>query len=149
MTIVDKYMLLCYYTYQIMLKGVIKMATTTEYIEYVCEQIKDIGEIRYKKMFGEFMIYVNDKPVIIVCNNVAFVKKLDCIKEMMKDAQIGYPYKGAKEHYVLDIDNSNFCKSIISEIEKVTPIPKPKKKKQIDYFLKQIFEDYSFFYIKL
>lgn len=105
------------------------MATTTEYIEYVCERIKDIGEIRYKKMFGEFMIYVNDKPVIIVCNNVAFVKKLDCIKEMMKDAQIGYPYKGAKEHYVLDIDNSNFCKSIISEIEKVTPIPKPKKKK--------------------
>lgn len=25
------------------------MATTNEYIEYVCEQIKGIGEIRYKK----------------------------------------------------------------------------------------------------
>ena len=24
------------------------MATTNEYIEYVCEQIKDIGEVRYK-----------------------------------------------------------------------------------------------------
>ncbi len=24
------------------------MATTNEYIEYVCEQIKGIGEIRYK-----------------------------------------------------------------------------------------------------
>ncbi len=28
------------------------MATTNEYIEYVCEQIKGVGEIRYKKMFG-------------------------------------------------------------------------------------------------
>lgn len=105
------------------------MATTNEYIEYICEQIKGIGEIRYKKMFGEFMVYLNDKPVIIVCNNVPFVKKLDCIENMMQDVEIGFPYKGAKEHYVLDIDNMEFCKSVIIEIEKVTPIPKPKKKK--------------------
>ena len=105
------------------------MATTNEYIEYVCEQIKGIGEIRYKKMFGEFMVYVNDKPAIIVCNNVPFVKKLDCIKEMMQDAEIGYPYKGAKEHYILDIDNTDFCRSVIIEVEKVTSIPIPKKKK--------------------
>lgn len=105
------------------------MATTKEYIEYVCEQIKGIGEIRYKKMFGEFMVYVNDKPVIIVCDNVPFVKELDCIKNMMQNSETGYPYNGAKEHYVLDIDNSELCKSVITELEKVTPIPKPKKKK--------------------
>lgn len=104
------------------------MATTNEYIEYVCEQIKGVGEIRYKKMFGEFMIYVNDKPIIIVCNNVPFVKKLDCIKSMMQEAETGFPYNGAKEHYVLDIDNSEFCKSIIIELEKVTLVPKKKKK---------------------
>ncbi len=104
------------------------MATTIEYIEYVCEQINGIGEIRYKKMFGEYMVYVNDKPVIIVCDNTAFVKKLLCIEKEMKEAQTGYPYKGAKEHYILDIDNAEFCKSIIMEVEKVTPLPKPRKK---------------------
>ncbi len=104
------------------------MATTIEYIEYVCEQINGIGEIRYKKMFGEYMVYVNDKPVIIVCDNTAFVKKLPCIEKEMKEAQTGYPYKGAKEHYILDIDNAEFCKSIIMEVEKVTPLPKPRKK---------------------
>ena len=57
------------------------MATTNEYIEYVCEQIKDIGEVRYKKMFGEYMVYINDKPVITVCDNTPFVKKLDCRKD--------------------------------------------------------------------
>lgn len=105
------------------------MATTNEYIEYVCEQIKDIGEIQYKKMFGEFMIYINNKPIIIVCDNIPFVKKLDCINEIMQNAQTGYPYKGAKEHYVLDIDNVEFCKSVLTQIEKVTPIPKPKNKR--------------------
>lgn len=106
------------------------MATTNEYIEYVCEQINGIGAIRYKKMFGEFMVHVNDKPIIIVCDNNAFVKKLECIEEMMKDSKLGYPYKGAKEHYILDIDNSEFCKNVVSKIEEVTPMPKPKKKKQ-------------------
>ena len=79
-------------------------------------------------MFGEYMVYLNDKPVIIVCDNVAFVKKLDNIKEMMQNADVGFPYKGAKEHYVLDIDNADFCKEIITKVEQVTPIPKSKKK---------------------
>lgn len=104
------------------------MATTNEYIEYVCEQIKGVGEVRYKKMFGEFMVYVNDKPVIIVCNNIPFVKQLECIKDKMQNAEKGFPYNGAKEHYILDIENTEFCKSIITELEKITPLPKKKKK---------------------
>lgn len=105
------------------------MSTTNEYIEYVCEQINGIGETRYKKMFGEYMVYVNNKPVIIVCDNIPYVKKLENIDGIMKNAETGYPYKGAKEHYILDIDNSEFCKTVITEIEKVTPIPKQRKKK--------------------
>jgi len=79
-------------------------------------------------MFGEYMVYLNNKPVIIVCNNVAYVKKLDSITEIMKNANLGFPYKGAKEHYILDIDNSDFCKKLIAKIEEVTPSPKSKKK---------------------
>lgn len=104
------------------------MATTKDYIEYVCEQISDVGEVRYKKMFGEYMVYVNNKPVIIVCDNIAYVKELDNISELMKDASKGFPYNGAKEHYILDIDNIEFSKSVILEVEKVTKVPKPRKK---------------------
>ncbi len=107
------------------------MATTIEYIEYVCDQLRDIGDIRYKKMFGEYMVYLNDKPVVIVCDNVPYVKKLDGIKEIMQNAATGCPYNGAKEHYILDIDNAELCQAVVSEIEKVTPLPKKKAKKQI------------------
>ncbi len=105
------------------------MATTVDYIEYVCEQIKGIGLIRHKKMFGEYMVYVNDKPVLLVCDNTVFVKMLDSIADKMQNAETGFPYIGAKEHYILDIEDADFSKEIVSILEAVTPIPKPKKKK--------------------
>ncbi|AFQ43836.1 TfoX/Sxy family protein [Desulfosporosinus meridiei] len=105
------------------------MATTTDFIEYVCEQISGVGAVRYKKMFGEYMVYVNEKPILLVCDNMVFVKILDCISEKMKDAETGFPYDRAKEHYILDIDNSVFSKEVIALLEPVIPIPKPKKKK--------------------
>lgn len=49
------------------------MATSKEYIEFVREQLHGCGgEIRYRKMFGEYMVYINDKPVLLVCDDTAF-----------------------------------------------------------------------------
>lgn len=104
------------------------MATSVDYIEFVCDQIKGVGAIRFKKMFGEYMVYVNDKPVLLVCDNIVFVKKLDKIKEQMQDAEVGCPYNGAKEHYILDIENTEFSKNVIGILEAITPVPKPRKK---------------------
>lgn len=100
------------------------MATTNEFINYVCEQISGVGNVNYKKMFGEYMVYVNEKPVLTVCENTVYVKKLDCLSELMKDAPVGCPYNGAKEHYILNIDDADFSKSIVIKVEEVTPIPK-------------------------
>ena len=104
------------------------MATTTSFVNYVCEQLNSIGAIRFRKMFGEYMIYVDDKPVVIVCDNIAYVKKLPCIEEMMGEAETGNPYKGAKEHYVLDIDNAVFVQKVVGKLVEVTPRPKSKRR---------------------
>ena len=52
------------------------MSTSKEFVEYVCEQIHEVGFLRYKKMFGEYMIYVNDKPILLVCDNTVYIKKV-------------------------------------------------------------------------
>ena len=106
------------------------MATTQDYMEYVCEQLDGAGDIRYKKMFGEYMVYLNEKPIITVCDNTVFVKQLDAIEGLMQTAEKGFPYNGAKEHYILNIDNSDFAKTVAIELEKVTPLPKPRKRKK-------------------
>ena len=102
------------------------MATPVEFIEYVCEQINGVGNIRYKKMFGEYMAYVNEKPVLLVCDSTVYVKKLEQLAEIMKDAQTGAPYTGAKEHYILDIEDRELSLRVVSILEKLTPIPQKK-----------------------
>ena len=90
------------------------MASSLEFINFVCEQIKVYQNIRYRKMFGDYMVYINDKPIMLVCDDTAYVKILPCLDDLMKDAQKGIPYQGAKEWYILDrrhrpCAKSNFC----------------------------------------
>jgi len=104
------------------------MATTQDFIEYVCEQINGVGNTSYKKMFGEYMVYVNEKPVLLVCDNTVYVKMRDELKELMKDADTGEPYDRAKPHYILDIDNRELSQEVIRILEPITPLPKSRKK---------------------
>ena len=103
------------------------MATTAEYMEYVCGQLAGVGALRYRKMFGEYMLYINDKPVMTVCDNTVYVKKLECLAEY--GLSVGCPYEGAREHYILDIDDGQRSREIAVRAEAVTPLPRPKKKK--------------------
>ena len=105
------------------------MATTQDYIEFVCEQVRGDWDIRYKKMFGEYMVYINDKPILLVCDNTVFVKQLDCIRDLMAKADKGHPYTGAKQHYILDVEDTALAKKVIATLEPVTPLPKPRKPK--------------------
>lgn len=52
------------------------MATSKEYIDFVRGQIARYGEPAERKMFGEYMVYLGGKPVLLVCDNMVFVKKL-------------------------------------------------------------------------
>ncbi len=104
------------------------MATTLDFIRYVTEQITFFEHVRYQKMFGEYMIYVNEKPVLLVCDNSVFVKKIPEVAEFMKDADCGFPYSGAKEHYVLDIDDAELVRNVVKTLVNALPSKAPKKK---------------------
>ena len=64
-----------------------------------------------------------------MCDNTAYVKELACIADKMESAEKGIPYTGAKEHYILDIDNKDLCEEIIGILEPVTPLPQKRKRK--------------------
>lgn len=105
------------------------MATSQDFIKYVCEKISFEGKITYKKMFGEYMVYANEKPVLLVCDNSVFVKILPETREILgADAQAGMPYDGAKEHFVIDPDDEKL-NELVCSLEKITPVPKKKARK--------------------
>ena len=104
------------------------MATDLEFIQYICDQINTTGKVRYRKMFGEYMVYVNDKPILLVCNNSVYIKKHECLLKLLKESEKGIPYNGAKEHYLLDIDNKELCCDVIRLVEPLVSIPRLKNK---------------------
>lgn len=106
------------------------MATTPDFIEFVCECVDGCGTVRHKKMFGEYMVYIDDKPVLLVCDNTVYVKILPELSKTMSQAERGTPYDGAKEHYILDMENAELVKETISILKAVTPLPKKRSKKQ-------------------
>ena len=107
------------------------MATSVDFIEYVCDQINGYSNwsIRYRKMFGEYMVYVNDKPVLLVCDDTVFVKILPETQTLLPNADKGFPYDGAKKHFVLDIDNRELSCKVVEALEMVTTVPKKRKRK--------------------
>lgn len=105
------------------------MACSLEYVDFVLQQLSGVGSIEVKKMFGEYCIYVDERPVILACDNTCFVKKVEEIKALMIDAECGFPYPGAKEQYILDIEHKSEAVKIVRILSSVLPYPKPKKKK--------------------
>lgn len=104
------------------------MSCTTDYIEFVSEKLRPLGEVTSRKMMGDYVIYVNGKCVITACDNNAYIKKLHAIEELMKDAECGCPYPGAKEAYILDFADMNKVIKVIEAAWEALPYPKPKKK---------------------
>lgn len=104
------------------------MACTSDFIEFVCDALAPLGEVRSRKMMGDYVIYVNEKCVITACDNTAFVKKLPCIAELMADAETGCAYKGAKEGYILDFHDRQKTLKVIAALWEELPFPKSKKK---------------------
>ena len=105
------------------------MATSREYIDFVLEQLHGFGALREKKMFGEYMVYLNDRPILTVCDNTVFVKDHPQTDALMQGAQRGYPYQGARACWILDIENRMLLEQLIPVLAEVTPLPKPRKKK--------------------
>ena len=107
------------------------MATTLDYIEFVCSQIENDWNPQYKKMFGEYMVYVNNKPLLLVCDNTVYAKELDVVETLLAEAERGYPYHGAKEHFIVDVEDRELLNQLIAVLERVIPVPVKRKAKKL------------------
>lgn len=106
------------------------MASKESFVTFVCDQLQGVGTVRSRKMFGDYMIYVNDKPLLLLCDDTVFVKKLPALAELLQNAPCGVPYEGAKEQYILDPEDMNLLRKVVAIVEPITPFPKARKAKR-------------------
>ena len=104
------------------------MACSLVFIEFVSSQIATAGTVRCRKMFGGYIVYVDEKPVVLVCDDIPYIKEHEAIKSMMSSAERGFPYEGAKEHYILDVSKTDFAVKVVKALVEVLPYPKSRKK---------------------
>ena len=104
------------------------MATNLDYIEYLADQIAIGGRLTYKKMFGEYALYVDGKVVAFACDNSLFIKPSSAAATLAPNLPQQPPYPGAKDYPVADelLDDSDAIRHLILETAALMPPPKPK-----------------------
>lgn len=85
-----------------------------------------MGEVKSRKMMDDYLIYHNGKHIAIACDNNLYVKMYPQLEELLKQAEIGKPYQGAKDHYILDETNPTLIRKVISLIWEILPESKKK-----------------------
>ena len=107
------------------------MASDIKFVEFIVDQIGNPGLIRYRKMFGEYAIYCNDKVVALVCNDQLFVKPTKTGRAFIGNVVEAPAYPGAKPSFLIEdqLEDREWLSELIALTEKELPKPKPKKKK--------------------
>lgn len=105
------------------------MATDLDYIEYLLDQIAIGDRLTYKKMFGEYALYVDGKVVAFACDNSLFIKPSGAVTTLAPHLPQRPPYPGAKDYPVADelLDDSDAIRRLILETASLMPLPKPKQ----------------------
>lgn len=108
------------------------MSTKPSTIEFILDQLSGAGELRVRKMFGEYALYCDEKVVALVCDDQLFVKITDPGLEYVGDKfKEGRAYKGAKPSMLVDgdlIEDREWVRGLIRVTADALPRPKPKKK---------------------
>ncbi|HBE01135.1 MAG TPA: competence protein TfoX [Spirochaetia bacterium] len=109
------------------------MSSDKDFVEFIVEQIKNAGIITYRKMFGEYAIYSDNKVVALICDNQLFVKPTEGGKSFIGNVKEAPPYPGAKMSFLIEdeIDNQEWISQLIRITAKELPEPKIKNKRKI------------------
>lgn len=104
------------------------MASSKEYLDFILEQLSGQGEITYRAMMGEYIIYYRGKIIGGIYDDRFLVKPVKSAAELMPNASYELPYEGAKEMLpVDDVDSKGFLANLLNAMYDELPMPKKKK----------------------
>ena len=92
------------------------MASSKEYLGFVLELLKEVSNVTYKKMMGEYIIYKNGIIIGGVYDDRFLVKKTKNTAKLGLKEQI--PYPSAKPMLLIDSEDPDEIKDIVDAIYK-------------------------------
>ena len=88
------------------------MASTKEYLDYVCDLCREVSGITTKKMMGEYLMYQNGVLFGGVYDDRFLLKVTPSNEGCGLDRQL--PYEGANLMYTLDVEQENALEIILN-----------------------------------
>jgi TfoX/Sxy family transcriptional regulator of competence genes len=107
------------------------MASTQQTVDFISDQIRGAGDIRSRKMFGEFAVYCNEKVVAFVCDDQLYMKPTDIGYTFLDASHEAPPYPGAKKYLRVPEDkwdDSDWLTDFVRQTANVLPMPKLRRK---------------------
>jgi len=107
------------------------MASDFHYVQYVIDQCGGAGALTFRKMFGEYALYLDGKVVALVCDNQVFIKPTAAGKKLLGEVEEAPPYNGAKNSYLIgaQLEDRELMASVLAATAAELPEPAPKKPK--------------------
>ena len=87
------------------------MASSKDYLEYVLELLREVNDITYKKMMGEYMLYKNGILFGGIYDNRFLIKKTKSLENSGLKEQI--PYPSAKSMLLIDSEDPDELKRLV------------------------------------
>jgi TfoX/Sxy family transcriptional regulator of competence genes len=107
------------------------MASDPEFVKFVCEQLKDAGEVSSKRMFGEAAVYLQDKVIGLVCDNQFFIKPTAPGRAKIGVPTEAPPFPGASDWFLMaDLDDPEFLADLVRTTAAALPMPKVRAAKK-------------------
>jgi TfoX/Sxy family transcriptional regulator of competence genes len=105
------------------------MASSKNFVDFVVEQIQNVGEVTAKKMFGEYAIYADDKLFGLICDDKLFIKPTKSGRAFIGNVVEAPPYEGAKPSFLIEekIEDREWLSELVRISLKELPLPKKKK----------------------
>lgn len=92
------------------------MASCVDYLNYVLELLREVRDITYKKMMGEFMLYKDGLLFGGVYDNRFLIKKTKSLENSGLKEQI--PYPSAKPMLLIDSEDPDEIKESVLKVYK-------------------------------
>lgn len=107
------------------------MATSQEFHDYVMDRLSLVGDFYSIRMMGEYCIYMEDKVIGLLCDDMLLLKPTESVLKLMPNAERKYPYEGSKTLMVIveDLEDADLLAKTTDAMYDELPAPKEKKRK--------------------
>jgi len=101
------------------------MASTPEYLEYVLDLLREVPDVTYRKMMGEYVLYASGKVIGGIYDDRFLVKHTPASDAVLRAEEL--PYEGSSMMLLVDIEDAVAVAEMVEGM--VSKLPEPKKRR--------------------